>query len=177
MGLITKGKSWVDNENVTYTDLNGDFDTLYNEVNGSLDNANIKAGAGIEPSKISGTAITISNPQTFLGKKTFAATVQTITTATDGSTVTFDLSLGNIHQVTMGGDRTLALTNVSVGQCFVVRLIQDGTGTRIPTWFSTIKWPSGVTPTLTTTAGKIDVFGFICTSAGNYDGFIVGQSL
>lgn len=77
----------------------------------------------------------------------------------------------------MGGNRTLALSNASTGQCFVIRLTQDGTGSRTVTWFSTIKWPSGVAPTLTTTASKIDVFGFICTGSGTYDGFIVGQNL
>lgn len=41
MGTISKGKTWADAENVNYTDLNGNFDTLYNEVNGNLDSSNI----------------------------------------------------------------------------------------------------------------------------------------
>jgi len=52
MGTITKGKTWVDNENVTYTDLNGNFDTVYNEVNGSLDDDNVDSDAAIQESKI-----------------------------------------------------------------------------------------------------------------------------
>lgn len=177
MGVITKSKTWADNENVLYTDLNDVLDDVYNEFNGNIENANVKTGAAIDTAKISGTAVNLSSTQTFTGKKTFAATAQTLTTATDGSTVTFDLSLGNIHSVTLAGNRTLALSNPTVGQCFVVRLIQDGTGSRTVTWFSTIKWANGLTPTLTTTASKIDVFGFICTSSGNYEGYIVGQNL
>jgi hypothetical protein len=100
-----------------------------------------------------------------------------IITNTDGATVTFDLSTRGVHAVTLGGNRTLALSNETVGQVFIIRLIQDGTGTRTVTWFSTIKWPGAVTPTLTTTASKEDVFGFIVTSAGNYDGFVIGQNL
>ena len=96
---------------------------------------------------------------------------------TDGATVTFDLNAANTHTVTLGGNRTLALSNVDAGQKFIIRLVQDGTGSRTVTWFSTIKWPGGTTPTLTTTANKTDVFGFICTSAGNYDGFVVGLNL
>lgn len=96
---------------------------------------------------------------------------------TDGSTITFDLNAANTHTVTLGGNRTLALSNVDAGQKFIIRLVQDGTGSRTVTWFSTIKWPGGTTPTLTTTANKTDVFGFICTSAGNYDGFVVGLNL
>ncbi len=108
---------------------------------------------------------------------TFKKTVQTINTATDGTTVTFDLSKGNIQQVTLGGDRTLALSNVSVGQCFIINLIQDGTGSRLVTFWNTIKWVDGTTPTLTTTQNKQDSFGFVCISTGNYLGYIVGQNL
>lgn len=98
-------------------------------------------------------------------------------TATDGATVTFDLDIYKKHRVTLGDNRTLALSNVSAGDTFIISLIQDGTGGRTVTWFSTIKWADGVTPTLTTTANKADVFGFIQTSTGNYYGFIVGQNL
>lgn len=52
MGTITKTKTWVDNENVTYTDINSNFDVLYNEINGSLDDDNIAADANIQESKI-----------------------------------------------------------------------------------------------------------------------------
>ena len=100
-----------------------------------------------------------------------------IETNTDGTTVTFDLDVANTHSVTLGGNRTLALSNSDAGQKFIIRLTQDGTGSRTVTWFSTIKWAGGVAPTLTTTANKTDVFGFICTSAGNYDGFVVGYNL
>lgn len=100
----------------------------------------------------------------------------TLTSDTDAATITFDLST-SLHTVTLGDNRTLALSNETVGQTFVIRLVQDGTGSRTVTWFSTIKWAGGSAPTLTTTASKTDVFGFICTSAGNYDGFIIGQNL
>ena len=100
-----------------------------------------------------------------------------IETNTDGTTVTFDLDVANTHSVTLGGNRTLALSNSDAGQKFIIRLTKDGTGSRTVTWFSTIKWAGGVAPTLTTTANKTDVFGFICTSAGNYDGFVVGYNL
>jgi len=96
---------------------------------------------------------------------------------TDGSTITFDLNSSNTHSVTLGGNRTLALSNASVGQKFIIRLTQDGSGSRTVTFFNTIKWAGGVAPTLTTTANKTDVFGFICTSAGNFDGFVVGYNL
>ena len=177
MGTVTKTYTFSPNTTIESAQVNSDFDTIYSEFNGNIENANIKASAAISASKISGTAATLSNDETFTGAKTLAKTIQTITAATDGSTVTFNLSLGNIHTVTLGGNRTLALSNGSTGQVFILRLLQDGTGSRTVTWFSTIKWPGGVTPTLTPTASKADVFGFVTTGSGTYDGFILGQNL
>ena len=95
-------------------------------------------------------------------------------TDSDAATVTFDLSKRGVHQVTLGGNRDLAVSNVTTGQVFVIRLIQDGTGSRTVTWWATMKWPSDTAPTLTTTAASVDTFAFICTSSGNYDGYFVG---
>lgn len=176
MSTITKNKTWVDNENVTYTDLNADFDTIYNDYNGGITDANINASAAIAASKLAGVATT-ATAQSITGKKTFQATVATITSDADGATITFDLSASNIHTVTLAGNRTLALSNAATGQVFVIRLVQDGTGSRTVTWFTTIKWVSGTAPTLSTGASKVDVFSFICTGANTYDGFIVGQNL
>lgn len=100
-----------------------------------------------------------------------------ITSNTDGATVTFDLAVTNLHKVTLGGNRTLALSNPTTGQAFIIRLLQDATGSRTVTWFTTISWAGGTAPTLTLTASKADTLGFICTGSGTYDGFIVGQNI
>jgi len=76
---------------------------------------------------------------------------------TDGSTITFDCSVSNRHTVTLAGNRTLALANVTPGQKIELTLVQDGTGSRTVTWFSGIKWSGGSAPTLTTTAAKADI--------------------
>jgi hypothetical protein len=110
---------------------------------------------------------------TLLGTKLYG-------TDTDGATVTFDMSditKGDVRTVTLAGNRTLAVSNVAVGQRFTLALKQDGTGTRTVTWFSGISWPGAVVPTLTTTAAKYDVFSFICIASNTYLGFIAGQNL
>jgi hypothetical protein len=122
-------------------------------------------------------AVSTAGTQTVGGTKTFAQTVQTVTNATDGATVTFDLSLGNVHTVTLGGNRTLAISNEVTGQCFIIELLQDGTGSRTVTWFSTLSWAGGTAPTLTTTASKKDIFGFRCTASGTYWGVVIGQNI
>ena len=98
---------------------------------------------------------------------------------TGANTITFDLSLYRLHQVTLRGNRTLALINpnVPVNERFAVRLIQDAIGSRTVTWWTTIKWAGGSAPTLTTTAGKTDWFGFVVTGSGTYDGMVIAQNL
>ncbi|MDE1868055.1 MAG: hypothetical protein KGI08_10160, partial [Thaumarchaeota archaeon] len=112
-----------------------------------------------------------------LTKPTIDGSTGALTTDTDGVTITFDMSASNDHQVTLGGNRTLAVSNVSTGQIFCIDLIQGTGGSFTVTWFSGILWPSGTIPTLTTTAGKRDSFIFKCVGSGSYLGFIVGQNI
>lgn len=103
--------------------------------------------------------------------------IQTYTPAAAG-TATLDLSKGNIHHITMpAGNITIAISNATAGQCFIVRILQDSVGSRTVTWFTTIRWAGGTAPTLTTTASKADTMGFEVTGSGTYDGFVVGQNI
>lgn len=84
----------------------------------------------------------------------------------DGATITIDWATGNIFDVTLGGDRTIAFSNLSVGQCIILHVKQDGTGARLLTWPASVKWGGGAPPTLTTTINRTDTFGFECKTAG-----------
>ena len=70
MGSIVKPKTWADAESLTYTDLNSSMDTIYNEFNGNIEDANIKASAAIAVTKIAGTAVNLATTQTISGQKT-----------------------------------------------------------------------------------------------------------
>jgi hypothetical protein len=120
---------------------------------------------------------TIDNDFTITGVSYQDATVSSIFADTDGPTITFNLTAANWHQVTLGGNRTLAVSNVLVGQQFTISLVQDATGSRTVTWFSGIRWAGGSPPTLTTTAGKADVFTFKAVSPTSFYGFISGQNV
>jgi hypothetical protein len=97
--------------------------------------------------------------------------------AADGANITFNMAVGNRQRVTLGGNRSLDVSNTQEGQPFLVRLKQDATGSRTVTWWAGISWPDGAAPTLTTTANKADMFQFIRTGTNTYDGFVVGQNL
>jgi hypothetical protein len=104
-------------------------------------------------------------------------TAQTYSPA-GAATATLDLALANQHDITMpAGNITVALSNATNNQVFMVSILQDGVGSRTVTWFSTIRWAGGSPPTLTTTASKRDRFGFIRTGSGTYDGFVIGQNI
>lgn len=170
MATIVKPTTFVDGTVPTAAQFNNDFDTIYTEFNGSIGSSNVDSSIATAAGSQTLTNKTLTKP-------TINGSVNGMTTDSDGATITFNMTSSNIHSVTLGGNRTLAVSNTTAGQAFIIRLIQDGTGSRTVTWFSTLKWVSGSAPTLTTTAAKIDVFGFLCTSAGNYDAYIIGQNL
>lgn len=85
----------------------------------------------------------------------------------DGTNITINWASGNVHSVTLGGNRTIKWTGQEDGQVCVVSIRQPSTGTASITWPGTVSWPSGTTPTLTYTAGKTDVFVFVRHNADN----------
>lgn len=140
-------------------------------------------GTNFQLINVNTTDIVYTNTaQTITGQKTITkpilnGSVQAVTADSDGATVTFDLAASNVHTVTLGGNRTLAISNGSVGQYFAIELIQGTGGSKTVTWFSTIKWVGNTAPTLTTTANKKDTFMFRVTGTGTYDGYIVGMNI
>lgn len=87
-------------------------------------------------------------------------------TLTDGATISWDMAAGFNAKVTLGGNRTLGTpTNPKVGLTYVLEVIQDGTGSRTMTWPASFNWGSAGTPTLSTTAAKVDIVTLYCRDA------------
>ena len=89
----------------------------------------------------------------------FSSTVQTLT---DGSTITFNANSGSNAVVTLGGNRTLAFSNVVAGTYYTLRVIQDGTGSRtlaMPSGSKVINGGAGAV-TLSTAASAVDLLTF-----------------
>jgi len=88
-----------------------------------------------------------------------------VSALTDGATITPDFAVANNFSVTLGGNRTLANpTNLTAGQSGVIRIAQDGTGSRTLAYGSYFKFPQGTAPTLTTTASAVDVLCYYVES-------------
>jgi hypothetical protein len=79
-------------------------------------------------------------------------------TLTDGATLNWDTSLGQVAQVTLGGNRTFAApTNLVNGGFYSLLIIQDGTGSRTISWNAVFDFTGGTAPTLSTAAGAKDI--------------------
>lgn len=100
-----------------------------------------------------GTVPLLSLAQTFS-----AAQRGSISTLTDGATITPDFALANNFSVTLGGNRTLANpSNLTAGQSGCIFITQDGTGSRTLAFGSYWDFSGGTAPTLTTTASAVDL--------------------
>ena len=91
------------------------------------------------------------------------------TTLTDGATINWDTDSNQVCTVTLGGNRTMAApTNMKDGATYILRIIQDGTGSRTITWNAAFKWAGGTAPTLSTVAGAIDIITFTSDGTNMY---------
>lgn len=101
--------------------------------------------------------------------QTFTAAQRgTITTLTDGATITPDFAASNNFELTLTDvGRTLANpTNITAGQSGVIVINQDATGSRtISTYGSYFKFAGGTAPTLSTGANDLDVLSYYCVSS------------
>jgi hypothetical protein len=78
-----------------------------------------------------------------------------------GTSQTLALTNGTVQTVTMTGNCTFTMPTATAGKSFILICTQDATGSRTGV-FTSVKWPSGTAPTLTTTATTgVDILTFV----------------
>jgi hypothetical protein len=123
--------------------------------------------------------VTLTGTET-LTNKTIEAGVFTngyteeVNTANTSTAYTISLADGSFQILTLTGSATITMPTATAGKSFILLLKQDGTGSRTVTW-STVKWPAGTAPTITSTASKQDIFSFFADGT-NWYGTTVGQN-
>jgi len=166
----------------TYSNLNGslsdiqegeicyatDQDKLYVKEGSSLVSTQADLTGYAQDSDIGSTiqAFDADTAKTDVAQTFSAAQRGTITTLTDGATVTPDFATSNNYTLTLGGNRTIANpTNLTAGQSGSIFLVQDGSGSRLASWGSYWEFAGGTAPTLTTTASAVDRIDYVVRSS------------
>lgn len=102
--------------------------------------------------------------------------VETLNSAAGASAVNqiSDPALFSITQLTLvAATPVIKLPAAAVGKKKVIFVVQDATGSRVPSFTTiagAIKWVGSAAPTLTTTASKIDKLVFECVDGTNWVG-------
>jgi hypothetical protein len=108
------------------------------------------------------------NAATFLASGTLTTAIKTAGTVgftsefdngNSGSSYTINFNNGQKQRITLtAAPCTLSFTAPTVGVGnFLLKIIQDGGGSKTITWPATVKWPNGTAPTLSTAAGAVDI--------------------
>lgn len=103
--------------------------------------------------------------------KTVAETITFTSEYDNGNSGTADtINWGNSQKQksTLTGNCTYTFTAPDGPGNFMLKVIQDGTGSRTVTWPATVKWPAGTAPTLSTAASAVDLIAFYYDGTNYY---------
>ena len=126
------------------------------------------------PITLGNTSVAASSTTTSVGNLTVVNTTVTNYTETvvaignTGTSQTLSLTSGTFQTATLTGNCTFTMPTATAGKSFILILTQDGTGGRTAT-FTSVKWPGGTAPTITTTAttGR-DILTFVSDGTNWY---------
>jgi hypothetical protein len=120
---------------------------------------------------ITGTLATLAGSEAFTNKTltnpTVTNYVETLYAIGNSSTaVTIALTNGTVQTVTLTGNCTFTMPTATAGKSFIL-IVSTGAGSFTGT-FTSVKWPSGTAPTLTTTASRWDILTFVSDGTNWY---------
>lgn len=121
-----------------------------------------------------GSGLLVFNSAPALTNPTVTNYVETPFSANSSTAITIALTNGTVQIITLTGNATITMPTATSGKSFIMFLKQDATGGRTVTW-STVKWPGGTAPTLTSTASRQDILSFFADGT-NWYGVTVAQN-
>ena len=140
-------------------------------------------GAGVTQLTITSAGITFANALTIPANSTLTTPtltnptvtnyIETRFTANSSTAITLNLANGTMQDITLTGSATITMPTATAGKSFLL-MLRSGAGSYAVTW-TTVKWPSGTAPTVTTTASQMDIYSFY-SDGTNWYGTTVGQA-
>jgi hypothetical protein len=125
----------------------------------------------------SAKAVMTDVSQTLSGKTLTLPTVtdyvETLFSANTGTAITINLANGTVQNLTLTGNATITTPTAVAGKSFLL-MLRSGAGGYAVTW-TTVKWPSGTAPTVTSTASRMDIYSFF-SDGTNWYGTTVGAN-
>ena len=108
------------------------------------------------------SALTVLGPATFTSIEVLKTAVfdAEVSRGTFSTTTTIDWRSGNKQTVILGANLTFNFTAPPGTSNLILRIVQDGVGSRNPGWPATVKWAGGAEPTWSTAAGGVDIASF-----------------
>jgi hypothetical protein len=117
---------------------------------------------------------TLTNPTV----TNYVESVVAIGTVTSAHTLV--LTSGTVQTATLTASTacTFTMPTATAGKSFILLLRQDGTGSRTATFShpAGVKWSTAGTPTMTATAGKMDIFSFVADGTNWYGNVTQGYT-
>ena len=121
------------------------------------------------------TVVSLGSTATSLGNLTAAnvtvtnyiETLQAVGTV--GATSTLALTTGTVLTATLTANCTFTMPTAVAGKSFIL-ILSTGAGSFTAT-FTSVKWPSGTAPTITTTASRWDILTFVSDGTNWYGNF------
>ena len=172
---------------ITSAQVNG---LAASQISGSITSAQIsglsasQVGAGItsaQLSAITGTgAVVLASSPTIAAPTIAASTINGYTEGVVnvgnpvGATATLAITAGTVLTATLTAAvaTTFTLPPVAAGKSFVLYLKQPASGVGTVTFVTSpagnIVWPGGLTPVITATSGRLDIFSFVSDGAKWY---------
>ena len=115
------------------------------------------------------------------------------TTVSDdsGATINIDWQKGNYHWIVLAANVTkIIFQNMKRGGRYILRIEQHSSSPKTVSWgnvdydesngaYTEVRWVGGTAPTMTNTAGRVDVYGLLGTRSNGrgMDGFVIAQNV
>lgn len=168
-GTVAGGGNQLNNVIIgTSTPLAGAFTTL--SASGAATLSSTLAYGGVTlTNAVTGTGKMVLDTSPTINNQTVTNYVESVVAIGNSSTSqTLALTNGTFQTVTLTGNCTFTMPTATAGKSFILILVQDGTGGRTAT-FTSVKFPGGTAPTITTTAttGR-DIISFFADGTNWY---------